>query len=78
MFLLEVCVSNELTHWQDVLEQEGFDVVVYDCLDRCDACILAPYAFANGVLVEGATTEDILATLREHKRAFDAQMKEWL
>lgn len=78
MFLLEICAANELSQWQDALEKEGFDVVVYDCLDRCETCILCPYAFANGALVERSEVTELLDALREQKRDFDAQMEEWL
>lgn len=78
MFLLEVCASNELAARQDELESEGFEVVVYDCLDRCETCFLCPYAFANGTLIERDEIVELLQALRAQKRAWDEEMKEWL
>ena len=61
--LIELCASNELMTASSALEKAGFDVLVYDCLDRCEACAVAPYAMVEGIYMESDSLNRLLCTL---------------
>ncbi len=65
--IVEICASNELASYVDALESEGFEVVTYSCLDRCESCIAEPYAYADGKLLETTDPEALFALLRAMK-----------
>lgn len=66
--LLEVCQSNEITRHIEKLEEDGFDVIVYPCLDRCERCPVFVYAYADGDLVECGRAASLIRTLRERRQ----------
>ena len=70
--IVELCASNDMASYIDLLESEGFDVVAYSCLDRCELCILRPFAFADGQLLETADPDSLLSLLRAMKAEEDA------
>ncbi len=70
--IIEFCASNEMASYIDTLESEGFEVVAYSCLDRCEFCVLGPYAYANGTILETADPDVLLSQLRALKQEEDA------
>lgn len=62
--LIELCESNELALFYTELERMGFDVIPYPCLDRCDACAVSAYAFADGELIEAEDAATLLQRLQ--------------
>lgn len=66
--LIELCESNELARFIDELERMGFDVLSHPCLDRCDACAVSAYAFADGELVEAEDAGTLLRRLQNLDR----------
>lgn len=69
--IVEICASNEMASYVDTLESEGFEIVTYSCLDRCEFCILRPYAYADGKLLETTDPEALLGLLRAMKEEED-------
>lgn len=78
MFIVELCASNDMMTKVTEMEAAAMDVVSYSCLDRCAECLLGPYVYANGSIVEGTTCEDVLSALRRRKEEEDAEMESWL
>lgn len=54
--LLELCSSNAMVLLKGQLQDEGHEVVIYPCLNRCERCVDFPYVYADGILVEGPDT----------------------
>ena len=54
------------------LEAQGMEVITYPCLERCEDCLLRPYAFANGRWVERETAQELLTELLQLQETEDA------
>lgn len=63
--IIEICKVNESYLWMEQLlselrnQSEAVQVIEYDCLDRCSACYICPYAIVDGVIIEAFTFEDL-------------------
>jgi uncharacterized protein YuzB (UPF0349 family) len=72
--IVEFCVNNLELGSKGVKakleENPEIDVIEYGCLGNCGECFMFPYAFVNGEMVAGETSEDLLKNIED-------KIKEW-
>ncbi|MCY0901450.1 MAG: DUF1450 domain-containing protein [Firmicutes bacterium] len=78
MLLIELCESNDMVTFVDEIEALGVDVVTYSCLDRCSQCLLFPYVYADGAVIERETSADVMEVIRALKKVEEAELSNWL
>jgi len=78
MLLIELCQANDMVALVGEMEALGVDVVTYSCLDRCSQCLLFPYVYADGAVIERETSADVMEVIRAFKQLDDAELSNWL
>jgi uncharacterized protein YuzB (UPF0349 family) len=72
--IVEFCVNNLELGSKEVKakleENSEIDVIEYGCLGNCGECFMFPYAFVNGEMVAGETSEELLQKIED-------KIKEW-
>lgn len=68
--MVEFCISNLANGSQeafDILEQDpDLDVLEYGCLSYCSLCSETLFAIVNGDVVEGNSSEDLVANIYKY------------
>ncbi|MBD7945737.1 MULTISPECIES: YuzB family protein [Psychrobacillus] len=68
--MVEFCISNLANGSQeafDILEQDpDLDVLEYGCLSYCSLCSETLFAIVNGDVVEGESSEDLVAKIYKY------------
>ena len=65
--IIEFCVSNLASGSQEAMERleqdPNLDIIEYGCLGYCGKCARSLYALVNGEIVEGETTDELVANI---------------
>lgn len=64
--VIEICETNEAREWIPRIKElyPEADVVVYPCMNRCNACFLTLFVLLDGELVEAYSPEQLLEKMR--------------
>ncbi|WP_018131621.1 DUF1450 domain-containing protein [Effusibacillus pohliae] len=64
--VIELCETNEARELigQIRASHPTADIVVHPCLNRCNACLLALFAFVDGELLEAYSPEQLLDKIK--------------
>ncbi|BCJ86656.1 DUF1450 domain-containing protein [Effusibacillus dendaii] len=64
--VIEICETNETRMWiPDIRAMlPDAEIVVYSCLDHCNACYLTFFTYVDGELLEAYTPQHLLQKLK--------------
>ena len=74
--IIEFCVSNLASGSQEAMERlekdPNLDIIEYGCLGYCGKCSSNLYALVNGEVVEGETTDELVANIYKFIEEYQA------